>query len=90
MVAAQHLPDRVAELAGEVGLRDLWAALAAEPPAGALVALAEAGCEDAAIAASISPQRRYLGPCLDSGPRQSISPDWLTRTQAGVAGQLDR
>ncbi len=43
MVAAQHLPDRVAEFAGEVGLRDLWAALAAEPPAGALVALAEAG-----------------------------------------------
>jgi len=34
---------------------------------------------EAAIAASISPQRKYLGPCLEIGPRRSISPDWLTR-----------
>jgi hypothetical protein len=79
LVAGQHVPDRFAELAGELDLGDLGAALAAEAAFGALVALLVERWEEAAIAASISPQRKYLGPCLESGPRRSTSPDWLTR-----------
>lgn len=41
LVAAQHVPDRLGELAGEFDLGDLRAALAAQPALGALVALLE-------------------------------------------------
>jgi hypothetical protein len=79
LITSQHAPDRLGQLAGQVDLRDLGTVLAAETPSGALVALAVQGVRGAAIAASINPQRRYLGPCLDSGPRWSICPDCLTR-----------
>ena len=39
MVAGEHVPDRLGELAGELDLRDLRAALASEALLGALVAL---------------------------------------------------
>src|SRR4051812_20086354 len=39
LVAGEHVPDRLGELAGEVDLRDLGAALAAEATLGGLVAL---------------------------------------------------
>src|SRR5436305_13308458 len=79
LVAGQHVPDRLGQFPSELDLRDLRAALAAQAALGALVALLVERCEEAAIAASISPQRKYLGPCLASGPRRSTSPDWLTR-----------
>src|SRR5436190_944684 len=79
LVAGQHVPDRLGQFPSELDLRDLCAALAAQAALGALVALLVERCEEAAIAASISPQRKYLGPCLASGPRRSTSPDWLTR-----------
>ena len=41
LVAAQHVPDRLGELAGELDLGDLRAALAAQPALGALIALLE-------------------------------------------------
>src|ERR671911_3138016 len=43
LVAGQHAPDRVREAAGDVDLGDLGAALLAEPPLGALVALGVGG-----------------------------------------------
>ena len=43
LITSEHVPDRLGELAGEVDLRDLGAALAAESPAGPLVALAVEG-----------------------------------------------
>jgi hypothetical protein len=39
LVAGEHVPDRLGELSGELDLRDLRGALAAEPLLGALVAL---------------------------------------------------
>jgi hypothetical protein len=39
LVAGEHVPDRFGELAGEVDLRDLRAALLAEAFLGALIAL---------------------------------------------------
>ena len=41
LVAAEHVPDRLGELAGELDLGDLGAALAAQAALGALVALLE-------------------------------------------------
>ena len=79
LVTGQHVPDRLGQLAGELDLRDLGAALAAEAALGALVALLVERVREAWIAASMSPQRRYLGPCLEIGPRRSTSPDWFTR-----------
>ena len=78
MVAGQRVPDRLGQLARELDLGDLRAALAAEAALGALVAVLVERVRGAWIAASISPQRRYLGPCLESGPRRSMSPDWFT------------
>src|SRR3954447_25061799 len=40
LVAGEHVPDRFGQLAAEVDLGDLWAALAAESLLGALVAVA--------------------------------------------------
>src|SRR2546421_5212480 len=39
LVAGQHVPDRLGQLASELDLRDFRAALAAQAPLGALVAL---------------------------------------------------
>ena len=39
LVSGEHVPDRLGQLSGEVDLRDLGAALAAEATLGALVAL---------------------------------------------------
>ena len=61
---------------------DLGAALAAEALLGPLVALLVAGCRAAWVAASMSAQRRYLGPFLASGPRSSRPPDWRTTGRA--------
>ena len=67
------------ELAGEVDLRDLRAALAAEAPLGALVALAVERVRGGVRSRLPSaPSAGTLGPCLEIGPRRSISPDWLT------------
>ena len=89
LVAGEHVPDRLGESAGDVDLGDFGAALAAEPAFGALVALLEERvCGRRAIAASISAQRRYLGPCLDSGPRRSCPGLVHPGAQSGVAGQL--
>ena len=41
LVAVRHVPDRLGELASELDLSDLGAALAAQPALGALVALLE-------------------------------------------------
>ena len=39
------------------------------------------------MAASNSAQRRYLGPCLEIGPRASTPPDCLTRGHTPVSPQ---
>jgi len=79
LVAGQHVPDRLGQLSGELDLGDLGAALAAQPTLSALVALLVERVRRGGDPPSISAQRKYLGPRFDSGPRQSISPDWFTR-----------
>ena len=83
-VLGEHVPDGFGELAGDVDPGHLGAALAAEPRGGALVAVAIAGCRAAWVAASMSAQRRYLGPFLASGPRWSLLPDWRTSGHSPV------
>ena len=78
------MPDRLGEPAGEIDLGDLGAALAAQAALGVLVVLGVVGCLQAFSAASNSAQRRYLGPCLEIGPRASVAPDCLTRGHSPV------
>ena len=72
LVAGQHVPDRLGQFAGELDLRDLRAALTAQAPLGALVALlverVRGGVRPRLPSA---PSASILGPCLDSGPRRS-------------------
>ena len=58
LVAGQHVPDCVGEPAGDVDLGDLGAALLAEPPLVALVALGVGEVLERVQVASISAQRR--------------------------------
>src|SRR3990172_8775708 len=47
------------------------------------------GSRAAWVAASMSTQRRYVGPFLASGPRRSLPPDWADeRTEPGVPAEL--
>ena len=80
LVAGQHVPDRLGQLASELDLRDLGAALATEAALGALVALlVERVRRTPRSRPPSAPSADICGPCLESGPRRSISPDWLTR-----------
>jgi hypothetical protein len=70
------VPGASASRAGDLDAGDLLAALFAESFCGLLVAGAVGGGRAAWVAASISAQRRNLGPFLASEPRWSSSPDW--------------
>ena len=85
LVSSQHVPDRVREAAGDVDLGDLGPALLAEP---ALCALVAVSVDRMALARASSPRSApsagRRGPCFESGPRRSASPDWTTRGQSPV------
>ena len=68
------------ELAGEIDLRDLGAALAAVTALGALVALAcRAGARRRRSRPPSAPSAGTWVRAWTPGPRRSTSPDWLTR-----------
>ena len=77
MVAGEHVPDRLGELSGQVDLRDLRSALAAEALLGALVALGVDG-----VAAGV--QRRF-----EQGPAQVTRALLGDRTAAVGGARLD-
>ena len=75
-VLREDVPDRLGQLASKIDPGGLGVALATEPLLGALVSIAKRRSRAAWVAASISAQRRYLGPFLASAPRRSVEPDW--------------
>src|SRR5947209_11527351 len=91
LVTSKHVPDRLGELAGEVDLRDLRAALAAQPASGALVALAVERVRGGGDRGLHEPPAQILRAVLGQWAALVHLPGLLdARAQAGVAGELDR
>jgi hypothetical protein len=91
LVAGEHVPDRLGESAGEVDLRDLGAALFAEPRLRPLVALAVGGVGAGMDGGLDERPPQVLRPLF--GERAaSIGLARLVdaRAEAGVAGELAR
>ena len=91
LVAGQHVPDRLGQLAGELDLGDLRAALAAEAALGALVALLVERVRGGGDRGLHQPPAQVPGAVL--GQRAAaVDLAGLVHAgaQAGVAGQLDR
>src|ERR671919_1426456 len=75
LVSSEHVPDRVAEPAGDVDLGDLGAALLAQALLVSLVALRVGGMLERMHRRFEQRPAQVGGPCLVSGPRRSLSPD---------------
>jgi len=83
-VLREDMPDRLGQLASKIDPGGLGVALATEPLLGALVSIAKRRSRAAWVAASISAQRRYVGPFLARGLRRSLPPDWRTSGHSPV------
>ena len=78
LITGEHVPDRFGDLAGDVDLGDLRAALFAEPPLVAFVAVTVGSWLAGVNGCLESARRRYRGPAWVRGPRRSLPPDWYT------------
>src|ERR1700758_4332512 len=91
LVAGQHVPDRLGQLASEFDLRDLRAALAAEASFGALVALLVERMRGGVDRCFHQPPAQVSGAVLGDRAAAVDLPGLAhARAQAGVPGQLDR
>src|SRR6516165_12388554 len=91
LVAGQHVPDRLGQLAGELDLGDLRAALAAEAAFGALVALLVERMPGGVDRGFHQPPAEVSGAVLgDRAATVDLAGLAHARAQAGVPGQLDR
>src|SRR6516165_6327642 len=91
LVAGQHVPDRLGELAGELDLRDLRATLAAQASTGALVALPVERVRGGGDRGFHQPPTEISGAVFgDRAAAVDLTGLAHARAQAGVAGQLDR
>src|SRR5438876_862762 len=91
LVAAEHVPDRLGEAAGEVDLGDLGAALFAEPLLGALIARAVSGVP-ASVAGRFDQRPAQVLRALFGERTAPVGITGLvdTRAEAGVASELAR
>jgi hypothetical protein len=91
LVAGQHVPDRLGQLASELDLGDFRAALAAEAALGALVALLVERMRGGVDRCFHQPPAQVSGAVLG---QRAAAVDLTglahARAQAGVPGQLDR
>src|SRR6516225_9353402 len=91
LVAGQHVPDRLGQLASELDLGDFRAALAAEAALGALVALFVERVRGRVDRCFHQPPAQVSGSVLgDRAATVDLAGLVHPRAQAGVAGQLDR
>jgi hypothetical protein len=91
LVAGQHVPDRLGQLASQLDLGDLRAALAAQAALGALVALLLERMRGGVDRCFHQPPAQISGSVLRQRAAAVHVPGLAhTRAQAGVPGQLDR
>jgi hypothetical protein len=91
LVAGEHVPDRLGELAGEVDLGDPGAALLAEPGLRSLVTLAIEGMGAGVDGGLDERPAQVLGALLgERAAAVGLARLVDARTEPGVAGELGR
>jgi hypothetical protein len=91
LVAGEHVPDRLGELAREIDLGDLGTALATQPALDRLIALGKDGMVVGAERRFHRSPAQVLGPMLGQRPaRVGVARLLDARAQAAAAHQLDR